>query len=170
MESNYLAHYGVLGMKWGVRKDPRGLDSYKSHGQKKWEKKREKAFQRTADDVLRGKNAARSLHKAAKADNKLEMFKERDRRRAEYAKQTSSGRSIARSLLMGPSFNGNYHRYRATGMSEGMSAVLAYSFGVPVSYLYERNAAKQAVKSRPGYVDSRDVKRSVRSVTANISK
>ena len=37
---NYLAHYGVLGMKWGVRKDNRGQRTTLSEriGQKKIEK------------------------------------------------------------------------------------------------------------------------------------
>lgn len=44
-DQNELYHYGVLGMKWGIRKAERRGESYtyKSHGQKKWAKKMDKA-------------------------------------------------------------------------------------------------------------------------------
>lgn len=31
MEMNYLAHYGILGMKWGVRRTPEQLDKASHH-------------------------------------------------------------------------------------------------------------------------------------------
>lgn len=40
MNNNYLIHYGVLGMKWGVRKDPQKAFS---KAQKKYEKIRSKS-------------------------------------------------------------------------------------------------------------------------------
>lgn len=54
-----LYHYGVIGMRWGVRRARRnGSDyTYKSHGQKKWEKKS-------------AGSEARDAKAAAKASNK----------------------------------------------------------------------------------------------------
>ena len=74
-----LRHYGVLGMKWGIRKARKaGVEyAYKSHGQKKYIKKVSKLEKK-------GKTG-KSLEKAQK---KLDTFTQRDRNRLDYVKST----------------------------------------------------------------------------------
>lgn len=156
--SNELKHYGVLGMKWGVRKyqnkdgsltsagkkrytgkDGTDYSEYKSHGQKKWEKK-----------VTKAKTDAQRK----KAEEVLERFKTRDNARKEYATKSSSGKSVARSLLIGPVFNGSYSRIMSGSNSKTHPAVAAgaalvdnmFLMGVG-SYAYERSQARKRTKS-----------------------
>lgn len=44
MDEEYLAHYGVLGMKWGVRKDPRKAYARATKKYNKLEKKANKSL------------------------------------------------------------------------------------------------------------------------------
>lgn len=110
-DQNELYHYGVLGMKWGIRKAERRGESYtyKSHGQKKWAKKMDKA------------RATGNMSKIAKANQKLELFKERDRARESYARFLSKGEAFAATLLGGTM----YKSLRASGMNVAPSAATA---------------------------------------------
>lgn len=106
MDDDALAHYGVLGMRWGIRK-ARILGknyTYKSRSQKKTEKKLKKA-------VRRNKNP----DKIARLESKLNMYKHRDKNREEFARTTTVGRSIAMGLALGPFGKGRYNRLRAAG-------------------------------------------------------
>lgn len=135
-----LYHYGVLGMKWGMRK-ARQLGQqyeYKSHAQKKWQKKLTKAIKSGKD--------------TSKAANKLLMYSERDKARQAYAEHTKTGHAIARTLLLGPWGNGAYSRARAAGASVGESAVvgvLAPMFGgvgIGATKVYENSRAREKAK------------------------
>lgn len=127
-----LKHYGVLGMRWGMRKARKqGSDyTYKSHGQKKWEKKVSKMQTKGSDK-----------YKIKQAQRKLDTFKKRDRNRQTYAESTTAGRSIAKGLLMGPFGAGNYNRLRAAGHTRAasfmksniISSTLALPYQVVVS-------------------------------------
>lgn len=61
--SDFLAHYGVPGMKWGHRKGPSTLDRYKKH------KKTEKQY--NEDLALYGKKGAKRI--ADDMDNKITL-------------------------------------------------------------------------------------------------
>ena len=136
-----LYHYGVVGMKWGIRKARnRGETySYRSMGQKRYEKK-------LAAQKAKGASAKR----IAKTSNKLEILKARDRNRQDYASKTSTGKSIAKTLIMGPLGSGNYNRLRAAGKSRISSALLSNwltgTLGYPVSLAYSRGAEKRTAK------------------------
>lgn len=136
-----LYHYGVLGMKWGMRRAARkGVDySYKSHGQKKYEKRVSKLQSKLGDK-------ASSSKKLAKANKKLSMYKARDLNREDYARKTNTGKAVVKQLLLGPIGSGSYSRLRSAGYGRVVSTL---GSGLPLtSKLLENNAAKNRAKNR----------------------
>lgn len=131
---NELYHYGVLGMRWGMRKARKqGSDyTYKSHGQKKWEKK-----------VNKMQTKGRDKYKIKQAQRKLDTFKKRDRNRQTYAESTTAGRSVAKGLLMGPFGAGNYNRLRAAGHTRAASFMrsnlIASTLALPYQVVVSRD-------------------------------
>lgn len=121
-----IRHYGVLGMKWGVRKNPEY--QYKSHGTKKYERKEQKYRARGRDD------------KADIFARRAEKSRMIDRREQEYAQRVKSGGNIVTRLLTGDRIGGKgYQRmlamYGGTGDSRPITlkkiaaAVSAWSMG-----------------------------------------
>lgn len=147
-DQNYeLYHYGVQGMKWGIRRaQKKGKEyNYKSMGQKKYERKLNKQKARNA-----------SAKRLAKTSKKLEMFKERDRNRQDYAADANLGKTIAKQLLFGPFGSGNYSRMRSAGAGRLGSAFasnwVASTVGLPLTILLsksiENSSARRGVRSR----------------------
>lgn len=139
-DNNELKHYGVLGMKWRMRRAAKkGIEySYKSHGQKKYEKKLNK---------LQSKQTSKSnSKKIEKAKSKLSMYKARDLNRVDYAKKTSTGKAVVKQLLLGPSGSGAYSRYRSAGYGKVLSVL---GSRLPItSKIVENNAAKNRAKNK----------------------
>lgn len=108
---NELYHYGVLGMKWGIRKARKNgtTYTYKSHGQKKWEKKLAKERQEGKD--------------TSKAERKLAAYKTRDSHRQSYVSSRSTGRLLASKLVFNLDGADAYRRARASGASVGKSYI-----------------------------------------------
>lgn len=85
MESNALMHYGVLGMKWGIRKTPKGPKSYQ---------KGYKNFKKNLTDEQRRKN-----------DADVEIWRNNAKRRKNPYSRFNWG-PLGKDLV--PSAGGNY--------------------------------------------------------------
>lgn len=142
--SDEIYHYGVLGMKWGVRRARKNGASYvyKSHGQKKYEKK---------IDQIKSSNKKNKKEKLAKAKTKLSIYKQRDKNRQSYASKTNLGKAVVKQILMGPIGSGSYSRYRSSGNNRVMaflksnviSSLLSSPVTVPLSRHREMKTAKK---------------------------
>lgn len=110
MSEDELMHYGVLGMKWGVhRAQKKGKDyTYKSHKQKRLEKKLDKAIKKN-----------KSQDKIASIKRKLAVYSQRDKNREEYARSVSAGKHILNTMLRGPFGANTYNYLRSAGYAHG---------------------------------------------------
>lgn len=145
-----LQHYGVIGMKWGMRKaEARGEQyKYRSIGQKLKQRKVNKLSSKlkSTTNIQRKTKLATKL---ARQTTKLNNLKARDTRRQEYARTASVGGAVARTVLFGPIGNGTYERFRSAGSSTveaGAAAVAATLFapvaGAVASKVIENNSDK----------------------------
>lgn len=116
-DSDYLYHYGVLGMKWGQRRAR--INASKSAN-----------FRRSGRIEKANKYAAKSRkiekkHRARAGDKAYNRVK-----------STSTGKLIGQSLLMGTYGTLKYHQAKSKGNSTGKAAVkgLLYQMGNSVAY------------------------------------
>lgn len=148
-----LAHYGVIGMKWGMRKAyAKGKDyTYKSHGQRKHEKRVNKITAKAEKKAAKGKRLSYSDDRKLKVSKeKLSAYQKRDKNREDYARQTSVGKSVVKTIAFGPLGAGNYNRLRSSGHGRVVSALgsnyVASTLGYPLTYAITRSSELRYAK------------------------
>lgn len=145
MNEDYIQHYGVLGMKWGIRRyqkkngglTPAGKSRYKyeSMSTKRYNRKAAKQREKEARHEAAAKNSTggkreRELAKAKVSSEKAKKFEQRAKRSAEHdanmqkiAENTSIGRAYSMSYLLGGPSYAAYVRQQAAGISNGQAFV-----------------------------------------------
>lgn len=170
MNEDYIQHYGVLGMKWGIRRyqkkngglTPAGKSRYKyeSMSTKRYNRKAAKQRENEARHEAAAKNSTggkreRELAKAKVSSEKAKKFEQRAKRSAEhdsnmqnFAEKTSAGSAFAVEALVG-SFNYNsYVRQKAAGISTGRAMVNTYFTGPLAGYVAKARYIRQDERRR----------------------
>lgn len=111
--NNYLAHYGVKGMKWGVRK--------KRDPVTKWGQRR--ATARAHNEQIKSEwERQKSLQKQGKVSKSDASYQNARSART----RNLAGRAAATSVGFGKSLQGRYYQHRENGKSVTEAALRTY--------------------------------------------
>ena len=152
-DRDFLQHYGVLGMKWGVRKNPEY--TYQSHATKKYGRKASKY----AAKLTKLKSSGSDNAKIQKTAEKMNVFKNRqkksqelDKQEQEGAKNVTTGKAVATRLLFGGAMSKAYHQNLAMMGKNVKTASKGQKFTARVASYYGMTPFSRIMKA--GYIRS----------------
>lgn len=111
MQQNELKHYGVLGMKWGVRRARKNAEKAAKY-RKKRDTEKAKQYDAKSKEI-------ESKHRKLGGNNTYDRVK-----------NTSTGKLVAESMLMGTYGAPKYNQARSKRESLGKSAIKGVLFNI----------------------------------------
>lgn len=127
---NYLVHYGVIGMKWGVRRAEKNKEKARTHKRFADDYNPKKSLTKLSDrqKARMSKNRAKELAKAKKYSDRAKKIEQKHKDRTSVrtynrVKNTSTAKLIGESMVLGTYGALKYNQARASGMKRGMSIV-----------------------------------------------
>lgn len=169
---DYLIHYGVLGMKWGVRKKKssnNSFNNYKSRKTKKLERKSSKAMlksnnlkkfsenkaynKKERDNFAR--NSAKQDSKAKKLHGQAVASAKRDKRMIKEYNQATTGKKLVNALVAGPIGHTYVSSMKASGISRGKALAMSSLTGaIGAAYYRNKNIKSEGKKYENTYVNN----------------
>lgn len=127
---NYLAHYGVIGMKWGVRRAEKNKEKARMHRRFADDYDPKKSLSKLSDreQARMTKRRNKELAKAKKYEARAKKIEQKHKDRTSVktynrVKNTSTAKLLGESMVLGTYGALKYNQARASGMKRGESVV-----------------------------------------------